>query len=227
MKVNSPYKALLAELERKLSRILAWENVHKNIFPFVDFATFTMDKLLCGPQGGVIVYKNEYDSKISASIFPKTQGGPIQNSLFSKTMCFLKLNSMNVQEYAEKVIDNTNLMINVLKSENVKTINDIAHNHIILVDLTSNGLSGKIAEEKLFRYGILVNRNQIPNDKQNALISSGIRIGTVPITNLKYSNDDIIILGKYLAAVINGEIPQKEFFLYLIEKYHNHINISN
>lgn len=224
--ITSRYKIpLMADICHSVLYIMG--NVHKNIFPFVDFATFTMDKLLCGPQGGVIVYKNEYDSKISASIFPKTQGGPIQNSLFSKTMCFLKLNSMNVQEYAEKVIDNTNLMINVLKSENVKTINDIAHNHIILVDLTSNGLSGKIAEEKLFRYGILVNRNQIPNDNQNALISSGIRIGTVPITNLKYSNDDIIILGKYLAAVINGEIPQKEFFLYLIEKYHNHINISN
>ena len=202
-------------------------NIHKNIFPFVDFATFTMDKLLCGPQGGVIVYKDEYDSKIGTSIFPKTQGGPIQNSLFSKTMCFLKLSSMNVEEYAKSIIDNTNLMINVLKTQNIKTINDIAENHIILVDVTTNGISGKIAEGMLYKHGVLVNRNQIPNDKQSALITSGIRIGTVPITNLNYSNSDITILGKYLATVINGEIPQKEDFLYLIEKYHSHINISN
>lgn len=202
-------------------------NLHSNIFPFVDFATFTMDKLLCGPQGGVIVYKTKYDSKINTSIFPKTQGGPVQNSLFSKTMCFLKLKTLNVHEYAKSVIDNTNLLINTLKSENIKTINDIAYNHIILVDLTDNKISGKIAEKILFDNGILVNRNQIPNDTQNALITSGIRIGTVPITNLNYSNEDIKNLGKYLANVINGDRPQQELFMYLIEKYHSHINISN
>lgn len=224
--ITSRYKIpLMADICHSALYIMG--NVHKNIFPFVDFATFTMDKLLCGPQGGIIVYKNEYDSKINTSIFPKTQGGPIQNSLFSKTMCFLKLNSMDVHEYAKKVIYNTNLLINTLKSENINTINDIAHNHIILVDVTSNGISGKIAEENLFKYGILVNRNQILNDMQNALITSGVRIGTVPITNLNYSNDDINILGKYLATVIKGEIPQKDIFTYLIEKYHRHINTSN
>lgn len=202
-------------------------NIHKNIFPFVDFATFTMDKLLCGPQGGVIVYKNEYSSQINTSIFPKTQGGPIQNSLFAKAMCFLKLSSMNVHQYAKTVINNTNLLIDKLKSENITIINDTSYNHIILIDLTPKDLSGKKVEEILFHYGILVNRNQIPNDKQNALITSGIRIGTVPITNLNYSKDDIISLGKYLATAISGEIPPKEFFLYLIEKYHKSINTSS
>lgn len=224
--ITSRYNVpLMADICHSVLYIMG--NVHKNIFPFVDFATFTMDKLLCGPQGGVIVYRNEFDSKINTSIFPKTQGGPIQNSLFSKAMCFLKLSSINVHEYAKTVIDNTNLMISALKSENIKTINDIAHNHIILVDVTTNGISGKIAEETLYKHGVLVNRNQIPNDKQNALITSGIRIGTIPITNLNYSNDDITNLGKYLAAVINGEIPQKDFFMYLIEKYHSSINISS
>ena len=224
--ITSRYQIpLMADICHSVLYIMG--NVHKNIFPFVDFATFTMDKLLCGPQGGVIIYKTEYDSKINTSIFPKTQGGPIQNSLFSKTMCFLKLNNINIDAYAKEVIDNTNLMINTLKAENVKTINDIAQNHIILVDLTTNELSGKNAEELLFNHGILVNRNLIPNDTQNALITSGIRIGTVPITNLNYSKNDIVNLGKYLAAVINGKIPQQEIFMHLIEKYHNNINISN
>ena len=224
--ITSRYQIpLMADICHSVLYIMG--NVHKNIFPFVDFATFTMDKLLCGPQGGVIIYKTEYDSKINTSIFPKTQGGPIQNSLFSKTMCFLKLNNINIDAYAKEVIDNTNLMINTLKAENVKTINDIAQNHIILVDLTTNELSGKNAEELLFNHGILVNRNLIPNDTQNALITSGIRIGTVPITNLIYSKNDIVNLGRYLAAVINGKIPQQEIFMHLIEKYHNNINISN
>lgn len=224
--ITSRYKVpLMADICHSVLYIMG--NIHKNIFPFVDFATFTMDKLLCGPQGGVIVYKDEYDSKINTSIFPKTQGGPIQNSLFSKTMCFLKLNSMNVDEYAKKVIDNTNIMINTLKSKGVSTINDIACNHIILVDLTPNNISGKAAEEILFKHGILVNRNQIPNDKRNALITSGIRIGTVPITNLNYSKGDIILLGNYLADIVNGEMAQKDIYQYLVDKYHYNINISS
>ena len=224
--ITSRYKVpLMADICHSVMYIMG--NLHKDIFPFVDFATFTMDKLLCGPQGGILVYKSEYDSKIATSIFPKTQGGPIQNSLFAKAMCFLKLNTINIQEYAETVINNANLLINELKSENVKVINDIAYNHIILIDLTYSGTTGKCIEEKLFKNGILVNRNQIPNDTQSALITSGIRIGTVPITNLNYSEDDLKKLGKYLATIINGETPLKETFLYLIEKYHNNINISS
>lgn len=224
--ITSRYKVpLMADICHSVLYIMG--KMHNNIFPFVDFATFTMDKLLCGPQGGILVYKNEYDSRINTSIFPKTQGGPIQNSLFAKTMCFLKLNFINIQEYAKTVIENTNLLINELKSENIKVINDIAHNHIILIDVTHNKITGKYAEEILFKNGILANRNQIPNDTQNALITSGLRLGTVPITNLNYSKDDLKNLGKYLATIINGETPQKEIFLYLIDKYHNNINTSN
>lgn len=201
--ITSRYKVpLMADICHSVLYIMG--NLHKDIFPFVDFATFTMDKLLCGPQGGILVYKSEYDSKIATSIFPKTQGGPIQNSLFAKAMCFLKLNTINIQEYAETVINNANLLINELKSENVKVINDIAYNHIILIDLTYSGTTGKCIEEKLFKNGILVNRNQIPNDTQSALITSGIRIGTVPITNLNYSEDDLKKLGKYLATIKIG-----------------------
>lgn len=224
--ITSRYNVpLMADICHSVLYIMG--NIHKSIFPFVDFATFTMDKLLCGPQGGVIVYKTEYDSRINTSIFPKTQGGPIQNSLFAKTMCFLKLSSMSVHNYAKTVINNTDLMINELKAKNITTLNDTACNHIILVDLTPNSISGKFAEQLLFEHGILVNRNQIPNDKQGALITSGIRIGTVPLANLNYSEYDILNLAKYLAAIINGETPQKDIFLNLIEKYHKNINISS
>lgn len=202
-------------------------NVHKTIFPYVDFATFTMDKLLCGPQGGIVIYKSEYDSKISTSVFPKTQGGPVQNSLFAKAMCFLKLNTIDTHKYAEGVLYNTSSLIRKLKSKNLAIINNDAHNHIILVDVMPKGMSGKYIEEQLFKYGVLVNRNQLPNDKLGALTTSGIRIGTVPITNLNYAQEDINYLGDYLAAIIKGENPRLEIFWYLIEKYHKNINISN
>lgn len=224
--VTSKYKIpLMADICHSVLYIIG--NQHKKIFPYVDFATFTMDKLLCGPQGGIVVYKSEYDSAISTSIFPKTQGGPIQNSLFAKTMCFLKLNSIDIREYAEKVIKNTDILLQTLISKNVATINTAAQNHIILVDAMSEGITGKNLENKLFKCGVLVNRNQIPQDKQSALITSGIRIGTVPITNLKYSKEDIEYLGEYLATIIKGEAPQQEIFSYLLKKYHKNINISN
>lgn len=224
--ITSQYKVpVMADICHSVLYIMG--NIHKTIFPYVDFATFTMDKLLCGPQGGVVIYKSEYDSIINASIFPKTQGGPIQNGLFAKAMCFLKLSTINVHDYAEQVIANTNILLQKLIAENILTINRHAKNHIILVDVTPEGTSGKITEERLFEYGILVNRNQIPKDMQNAWITSGIRIGTVPITNLKYSSEDIEYLGEYLASVIKGEIPQEEIRLYLLEKYHKKINISS
>lgn len=224
--VTSKYKIpLMADICHSVLYIIG--NMHETIFPYVDFATFTMDKLLCGPQGGVVVYKSEYNSAINMSIFPKTQGGPIQNSLFAKTICFLKLNNINVHEYAEKVIQNTNILLQKLIAENVVTINTVAHNHIILVNTMSEGITGRDMEESLFKYGVLVNRNQIPKDTQNALITSGIRIGTVPITNLNYSKEDIEYLGEYLVSIIKGETPSKKIFSYLLKKYHEKINISN
>lgn len=224
--ITSQYNVpLMADICHSVLYIMG--NIHKTIFPYVDFATFTMDKLLRGPQGGVIIYKSRFDSKINSAVFPKTQGGPIQNSLFAKTMCFLKLNTVNIQEYAKTVVDNADILLRTLKLYGITTINPAAYNHIILIDVTTAGLSGEEAEKALFKHKVLVNRNQIPNDRQSALITSGIRIGTVPITNLNYSKHDIIRLAEYLAAVINGQTPQYEIYLSLVRKYHRDINISS
>ena len=142
-----------------------------------------MDKLLCGPQGGVIVYKDKYDLQINTSIFPKTQGGPIQTSLFAKAMCFLKLSSMNVNEYAKNVIHNTNLVINELKSNDISTINNIAYNHIILVDTMHSGFSGKFVEETLLNmvYWLIEIKYLMI---KNALITSGIELGRFQLPTL-------------------------------------------
>ena len=113
---------------------------------------------------------------------------------------------MNIHNYAETVIENANHLISALNANGITTVNDIAYNHIILVDVSAGGNTGRCIEELLFNYNVLVNRNQIPNDKLSALITSGIRIGTVPITNLNYSKDDIDLLGKYLASVIKEVI---------------------
>lgn len=222
IKYNIP---LLADICHSVLYILG--NVHKNIFPYVDFATFTMDKLLCGPQGGVIIYKDKYDVEICNSIFPKTQGGPIQNSLFAKTMCLLKLSTINIQNYAQQVINNADILLQRFIKQNLSVINKTASNHIILIDLTTFDVTGAEIEKRLYDYGILVNRNQIPKDTRNALDTSGIRLGTVPITNLSYLENDIEMLGDYIASIILHNSPQESIFKYLVGKYHKNINISN
>lgn len=201
--------------------------IHQTIFPYVDFATFTMEKLLCGPQGGVVIYKNTYEKQINLSTFPKTQGGPIQNALFAKAMCFLKLAQINVNKYANQVIENCNTLISRLKCNGIPVINSHAYNHIILIDVLQKQYTGLEAEKKLYKNGILCNRNQIPNDINNAMITSGIRMGTTTITNLNYSYLDIEYLGDYISSILLSETPQLEVFNYLIDKYHKNINISS
>jgi glycine hydroxymethyltransferase len=224
--ISSPYGSkLMADICHSVLYIAG--NVHKDIFPYVDFVTFTMDKTLRGPQGGIIIYRSEYDKSISQSIFPKTQGGPIQNIMFAKAMCFLKLHSTDVHTYATQIIANANLLIHTLKQNNVKTVTSFTSNHIILIDLTESKRTGIEIEKKLFDNKIIANRNQIPNDPQNAFITSGVRLGTTVITNLEYSPQDIILLGNYISQIITSNTIDSKILNTLINKYHVGVNISN
>lgn len=216
---------LMADICHSVLYIMSGQ--HKNIFPYVDFATFTMDKLLRGPQGGIIVYKSSYDNRINTAIFPKTQGGPIQYSLFSKAMCFLKLSTSDLYRYSNHILNNTNVLMKRLREHGFITVNSTAYNHIILIDISKTEYSGMDAEKLLFKNRILCNRNQIPNDKRNAMITSGIRLGTVPITNLNYSVSDINRLGDYFASIFENSEQQNDLYWNLINKYHNKINTSN
>jgi glycine hydroxymethyltransferase len=202
-------------------------NVHKSIFPYVDFATFTMDKTLRGPQGGVIIYRSEYDKSISQSIFPKTQGGPMQNSMFAKAMCFLKLRSIDIYTYATQTIANANLLIQTLNQNNVQTVTLRTSNHIILIDLSASKDTGNEMEKKLFDNKVIANRNQIPNDLRNAFVTSGVRLGTTAITNLGYSQGDVEKLGDYISQIITGNTVDQRILKTLISKYHAKINISS
>ncbi len=201
--------------------------VHKNVFPYVDFATFTMEKNLRGPHGGVIIYKEKFHKAISYSTFPISQGGPIQNMLFGKLVAFELLNQTNVKEYANRLVSNARSVSKTLLERGCDVVTSGTDSHIILVNTKSHGLLGNKAENILEKNRILVNRNLIPKDKEKPLITSGIRIGSTTITNLNYEFVDVINLSNTLADVLLNRKTDEHNVRYLLNKYHSSINISS
>lgn len=200
---------------------------HQSPIPYVDFITFTLDKTLRGPQGGVLVYRADLESKINRSIFPLTQGGPLQTLQFSKLVNLVELNNMDISTYANDVLRNTSIMNTVLVENGIHTLNTTINNHIILVDTTKYDMLGIEAEKLFYDNMILVNKNLIPNDINNPSITSGIRIGTICVTNLNYSENDLNCLSINISKLLKNYKIEKLELYRLISKYHSSINISN
>jgi glycine hydroxymethyltransferase len=221
---NNNNSFLLADISHTALFIASGE--YKNIFPFVDFATFTFGKNLRGPHGGVVIFKNKFLKKISYSIFPKTQGGPMQQTLFAKLVCLTILNNMDLKIYSNKIIRNAREIATILINKGINIISNGTDSHIILIDLRELGLTGINIEKRFEKYSIFLNRNLVPDDKKPPWITSGIRLGTTGITILGYQFNDIQKLANIISNIIlKPQKPlQKEIFR-LINKYH--INIAN
>lgn len=198
-----------------------------NPFPYADFLTFSFEKVLRGPQGGIIVYRKKFKKKISYSIFPLTQGGPLQSVQFAKLLCLVELSKLDIEKYASKIQHINKLLNNVLTEKGIETYCTDNKTHIILIDVTKFHLTGVEAEKLFYENNILANKNQIPNDKLSPNTASGIRIGTTCLSNLNYSDEDIIILGKCIIQILTEKKVNKEDINYLIQKYHINVNISN
>lgn len=194
-------------------------NTVESCIPYVDFVTFTLDKLLRGPQGGILIFKKEYEQDINYSVFPVSQGGPLQSSLFAKYACLNELLSISIPEYASIVNDNANLLATTLNSCGVNISSKKIDNHIILINTIPFGFSGDIAEDLLFKARILCNKNQIPNDKRSVDSPSGIRLGSTCITNLNFSPEDVVVLGEYIANILKGKRIYPKLISSLMKKY--------
>lgn len=158
-------------------------SAYPNPVPYADFVTSTTHKTLRGPRGGMILWNNEkYSKKINSAIFPGTQGGPLMNIIAAKAQCFSEAMDSSYKEYSQQVINNAKAMCDVFKERGIKTLTDGTDSHIILVDLSDTGWSGKAAADALEDVGITVNKNGIPNDPRNFVETSGIRIGTAAET---------------------------------------------
>ncbi|WP_312096483.1 serine hydroxymethyltransferase [Niallia sp.] len=165
--------------------------LHQNPVPYADFVTTTTHKTLRGPRGGMILCKEEFAKKIDKSIFPGIQGGPLMHVIAAKAVAFGEALQADFKDYAENIIANAKRLASGLQNEGLSLVSGGTDNHLLLVDLQSLGLSGKVAEHVLDEVGITVNKNTIPFDPASPFVTSGIRIGTAAVTSRGFGLEDM------------------------------------
>ncbi|MEW8970133.1 MAG: serine hydroxymethyltransferase [Mesobacillus sp.] len=178
--------------------------LHQNPVPYADFVTTTTHKTLRGPRGGMILCKEEFAKKIDKSIFPGIQGGPLMHVIAAKAVAFGEALQESFKEYAQNIISNANRLAEGLKKEGIDLVSGGTDNHLLLVDLRSLGLTGKIAEKVLDDIGITVNKNTIPFDPESPFVTSGIRIGTAAVTSRGFGHEEMDEIASIIAFTLKN-----------------------
>ncbi len=178
--------------------------LHENPVPYADFVTTTTHKTLRGPRGGMILCKEEWAKKIDKSIFPGIQGGPLMHVIAAKAVAFGEALQPEFKQYAENVKANANRLAEKLLSEGINLVSGGTDNHLVLLDLRSLNLTGKVAEHALDEIGITTNKNTIPFDPQSPFVTSGIRIGTAAVTSRGLGLEDMDEIGEIIASTLKN-----------------------
>lgn len=184
---------------------------HPSPMPYADVVTTTTHKTLRGPRGGLILTNNEEIAvKINKAIFPGIQGGPLMHTIAAKAVCFKEALDPSFKTYAEQVVKNAAVLADTLMAEGFKLVSGGTDNHLMLVNLTDTGVTGKEAEKMLDEVGITVNKNAIPFDTKSPFVTSGIRIGTPASTSRGFKEEDMGEVGKLIAMTIKDFENNKE-----------------
>ena len=178
--------------------------VHDNPVPVADFVTTTTHKTLRGPRAGLILCKQEYAKDINRSVFPGLQGGPLMHVIAAKAVCFGEALAPEFKVYAQQVVDNAKVLAERFVAGGAKLISGGTDNHLMLLDVTSLGATGKIAEEALDACGITVNKNMIPFDPRKPMDPSGIRVGTPALTTRGMGQDEMKTIGDWMLDVVRN-----------------------
>ncbi|MBQ4610469.1 MAG: serine hydroxymethyltransferase [Clostridia bacterium] len=176
--------------------------LHMNPVPYADVVTTTTHKTLRGPRGGMILCRQQYAQAIDKSVFPGLQGGPLMHIIAAKAVCFEEALSPAFKAYQKQVISNAKALASSLMSEGVRLVSGGTDNHLMLVDLGPDGMSGKEVEQLLDRAHITLNKNSVPNDTRSMFATSGLRIGTPAATTRGLKEEDFGLLGRLIARVI-------------------------
>ena len=179
---------------------------HPNPVPHAHFVTTTTHKTLRGPRGGMILCNEEFAKKIDKSIFPGIQGGPLMHVIAAKAVAFGEALSDDFKGYSEKVVANAKKLASALEKEGINLVSNGTDNHLVLLDLQSLDLTGKVAEKALDDIGITTNKNTIPFDPQSPFVTSGLRIGTAAVTSRGFGEAEM----EEIASIIGDVLKQHE-----------------
>ena len=180
--------------------------LHPSPIPYAHVTTTTTHKTLRGPRGGMILSSAE-DAKrfnFNKAIFPGTQGGPLMHVIAAKAVCLKEALSDEFKAYGRQVADNAQALAKGLMDRGIKIVSGGTDNHLMLVDLTNFGLTGKAVEKLLDQAHITANKNTIPNDPQSPFVTSGIRLGTPAVTSRGMNTEDMDKIAEAIALVIKG-----------------------
>jgi glycine hydroxymethyltransferase len=176
---------------------------HTSPVPFADFVTSTTHKTLRGPRGGFILCKKDWAQKINSAVFPGIQGGPLMHVIAAKAVSFGEVLQPGFKAYAAQVVANAKTLAGELQRQGFRIVSGGTDNHLLLVDVASRGVTGKIAEAALDAAGITVNKNMIPFDTRQPLDPSGIRAGTPALTTRGMREPEMKTIAGWMGEVLS------------------------
>ena len=194
--------------------------LHESPIPYAHVTTTTTHKTLRGPRGGMILSSKEFaeEHKLNKAVFPGIQGGPLMHVIAAKAVCFKEALQPEFKTYAQNVIDNAQALAKGLISRGFNIVSGGTDNHLMLVDLRSQGVTGKEAEKLLDAANITCNKNTIPNDPEKPFVTSGIRLGTAAVTSRGMNTADMDIIAEAISLLIKDVDANKEKAMAMVKE---------
>jgi glycine hydroxymethyltransferase len=188
--------------------------IHPSPVPQSDFVSTTTHKTLRGPRGGMVLCRERYAKDLDRSVFPGVQGGPLMHIIAAKAVCFKEASEPAFAAYQRQIVANAARLAKALSDAGFRLVSGGTDNHLMLVDVFSKGITGKVAEGALGKAGITVNKNAIPFDQNPPMVASGIRIGTPAVTTRGMRESEMDVIGELMARALKA--PDDEAALGMI-----------
>jgi glycine hydroxymethyltransferase len=182
--------------------------VHPSPVPHADIVTTTTHKTLRGPRGGLILCRAEHAKAIDKSLFPGSQGGPLEHVIAAKAVCFKEALDPAFKRYASQIVANAKFLAAALSKRGFHIVSGGTDNHLMLVDLRNRGLTGKVAQNALDAAGITVNKNTVPKETQSPFVTSGVRIGTPAVTTRGMKEPEMERIAGFIDRVLRAPEDQ-------------------
>lgn len=195
----------LADIAHEAGLIAA--GVNKSPFNYADIVTFTTHKTLRGPRGAIIICKKELEKQINFGVFPGLQGGPHEHTIAAIAVCLKDVASESFKDYAKQVVKNAKCLASELAKYEYDIVSGGTDKHLILIDLRNKGLNARNIAVALDYVGIVINKNTVPNETNNSINPSGIRLGTPSVTSRGMKEKEMEVIASWINQVINAVKP--------------------